>query len=113
MELFLIAVLAIAFLILWNRTGNALDRTRDHMNRLGQEVEFLRNQLAAVVRTATKPEEPKPAQAANVAAPAAAPFTAPASPTPVEPNPPPAEPIATQPHPHPTATPAPPPPALS
>lgn len=57
MELFLIIVLAIALAIVWNSTRNELARTRDNIERLQSEVDFLRSQLAAVVRTTTKPEE--------------------------------------------------------
>ena len=62
MELFLIVVLAIALLVVWNSTRNALDRTRDHIERLGRELDFLRDQLAGLVRNSAKTEEAKPAE---------------------------------------------------
>ena len=50
MELFLIVVLEIAFVIAWNSSGDAFHRTRDTIDRLQREVDFLRSQLAALVR---------------------------------------------------------------
>ncbi|WP_109485939.1 DUF2339 domain-containing protein [Occallatibacter savannae] len=74
MELFLIAVVAVALIILWNRTGAALDRTRSTIDRLQSEIDFLRSQLAALARNTTRSEEPKPAaQPAAQTPPAAAP----------------------------------------
>ena len=64
MELFLIVVLAIALVIVWNSTLDSLGRTRNAIDRLEREIDFLRSQLAAIARTTTKPEEPKHAPAA-------------------------------------------------
>jgi uncharacterized membrane protein len=64
MELFLIVVLAIAFVIVWNSTRNSLGRTRNAIDRLEREIDFLRSQLAAIARTTAKPEQPKHAPAA-------------------------------------------------
>lgn len=110
MELLLIAVLAIALIILWNRTGDALDRTRGNIDRLQSEIEFLHAQLAAISRSAARPEEPKsaaqpiapeqpvaapvpphpapaPAQAAYTAPTPVAPFSPSATTRPIEPAP--------------------------
>ena len=82
MELFLIVVLAIALLIVWNSTRNSLDRTRDNIGRLQSEIDFLRTQLAALVRSGTEPEDSKPARATpQPASHSAAPPQVPAHPT--------------------------------
>jgi len=74
MELLLIAGLAITLIILWNRTGDALDRARSNIDRLQSEIDFLRSQLAALARSTSRPVEPKPeAQSATQTEPAAAP----------------------------------------
>ena len=78
MELFLIVVLAIALVIVRNSSRNALDRMRDNLGRLQSEVDFLRSQLAALVRNTPKSEEPEPAQPPSVPH-----ATAPSSPAPV------------------------------
>ena len=105
MELLLIAVVAIALVILWNRTGDALDRTRGNIDRLQSEIDFLRSQLAAVARNTARAEEPKPAEAPATPQPApAAPHPAPvpsqaahARPTPEAPLAPPTPPMPIQP----------------
>ena len=51
MELLLIAVLAIALIIVWSSTRDALDRTRSNINRLQTEIDFLRSQLSIAFTT--------------------------------------------------------------
>lgn len=109
MELFLIVVLAIAFAIAWNSTRDAFSSTRNTIDQLQREVDFLRSQLAAFVSSTPKTEEPKAApaaphhqtvcaavstqpasvrtvsQTAHSVPPPVAPFTVPPPPKPVDP----------------------------
>lgn len=104
MELFLIVVLAIALLVVWNSTRDAFDRMRNNIDRLQSEVDFLRSQITALAKSGSKLEEPKPAQTAPqpmVESPAPTPakqaahtvpgqvaqFTPPTPPKPIEPSP--------------------------
>lgn len=73
MELSLIVVLAIALVILWNSTRDALDRTRINIDRLQREVDFLRSQLSALTRSAATPEEPQATRSASPQTPPAVP----------------------------------------
>ncbi|HEV2214239.1 MAG TPA: DUF2339 domain-containing protein, partial [Terracidiphilus sp.] len=120
MDYFLIIVLGIVVLSVWNSSRDANERMRDAIDRLERELDFLRSQLAALVRANAKTGEavaPKasaqpesafaapqaPAQAAAQAAHSASPplaaFTPAAAPKPVEP----AVPAPAPPTPQPTA----------
>ncbi len=106
MDFFLIIVLGIVVLSIWNSSRDANERMRDAVDRLERELDFLRSQLAALVRANTKsgeppaqtapaqpagaeavPKAPAPAaaQAAHGATPPIAAFTPIAAPKPVEP----------------------------
>ena len=65
MELLLIVVLGLALVIVWNSSRDAGARTRAALDRLEREVNFLRTQVAALIRaSAGRAEEPKTAAAA-------------------------------------------------
>jgi uncharacterized membrane protein len=57
MDYFLIIVLGILVLSVWNSSRDAIARMRDTINRLESELGFLRSQLAALVRANAKPAE--------------------------------------------------------
>ena len=96
MELLLIVVLGIVLVVLWNTSRNTTERIRETVARLDHEIEFLRSQVAGLVRAAAKVEEARQAetaaaatmqsqvdekrveQAAHAVPPPVAPFTAPA-----------------------------------
>lgn len=128
MEILLLIVLGIALAIVWNSSRDAIARMRYAIDRLEQEVEFLRTQVAALVRTsAARPEQgkdspaapqtaatsasvpasvpkPEPAQAAHAVPSPVAPFTASqvkpaAPPAPSMPSARPAPPVAPSPMP--------------
>lgn len=85
MELLLIAVLAIALIIIWSSTRDALDRTRGNIDRLQSEIDFLRSQLASIARNSVRPEEPKSAaQPVAPQRPAAAPAPSKPAPAPAQ-----------------------------
>jgi uncharacterized membrane protein len=89
MELILIVVLGFALLLVWNSSRDAIDSLRNAVGRLEREVDFLRAQVAGLVRAGSKAEErrpadvavpsvnPEPAQARQAVTAAIAPFTAP------------------------------------
>ena len=105
MDYFLIIVLGIVVLSVWNSSRDANERMRDAVDRLERELEFMRSQLAALVRANAKsgesgerapaqtpsaetvPKAPPPAaaQAAHGAAPPIAAYAPAAAPKPVEP----------------------------
>ncbi|MGA8090794.1 MAG: DUF2339 domain-containing protein [Terracidiphilus sp.] len=122
MDYFLIIVLGIVVLSVWNSSRDANERMRDAVNRLERELDFLRSQLAALVRANAKSGEsvaqsapaqpsgveaapkaatPAAAQAAHSAPPPIAAFTPVATPKPVEP----VVPVPAPPSPQPTAPP--------
>jgi uncharacterized membrane protein len=68
MEIILIVVLGFALLVVWNRSRDAIDGLRDAVGRLEREVDFLRAQVAGLVRAGSKVEERKAAEAAAPAA---------------------------------------------
>ena len=104
MEYFLIIVLGIVVLSVWNSGRNANERLREAVDRLERELDFLRSQLAGLVKANAKPVESavqpasapaatpeaaaKPAtqaaQAAHSVAPAVAAYGPVAAPGPVE-----------------------------
>ncbi|MGA7242036.1 MAG: hypothetical protein WBX19_02585, partial [Terracidiphilus sp.] len=51
MDYFLIIILGIVVLSVWNSSRDANERMRDAVDRLEREIEFLRSQLAALVKT--------------------------------------------------------------
>ncbi|HEY1579864.1 MAG TPA: DUF2339 domain-containing protein [Terracidiphilus sp.] len=104
MEILLIIVLGIALVIVWNSSRDANARTREAIDRLEREVDFLRSQVVGLARTSgTRPEESKaPPAAAPV--PAAAPLVP--KPEPAQAThavPPPFAPFAPAPQPKPAA----------
>jgi hypothetical protein len=50
MDYFLIIVLGIVVLSVWNSSRNTSERLRDAVDRLEREIEFLRSQVAALTR---------------------------------------------------------------
>ncbi len=64
MELLLIVALGVALFVVWNISRRDIDRTREAVDLLEREVDFLRGQLEVVARAARKPEETKPADVA-------------------------------------------------
>src|ERR1035438_6149798 len=103
MDYFLIIVLGIVVLSVWNSSHDSSERLRDAINRLEREIDFLRSQVAALTRDNAKRHEsaaapvepaatslpqparqPEPPQAAHIVTPAMAayrPVTKPAEPT--------------------------------
>ena len=115
MDYFLIIVLGIVVISVWNSSRDANARMRDAVDRLERELDFLRSQLAASVRANAKTGESVPqapaqparaeavprattpvaSQAAHGATPPIAAFTPVTTPKPVEPvAPTPAPPVA-------------------
>ncbi len=112
MDYFLIIVLGIVVLSVWNSSRDTNERMREAVDRLERELEFLRSQLAALMKANVKPSEtagtappasattaakvapkaatqPESAQAAHsIASPIAA-HTPPPQPKPLEPAAPP------------------------
>ena len=64
MDYFLIIVLGIVVLSVWNTSRDANERMREAIDRLDRELDFLRSQLAALVRATVKSGE-SVAQAAS------------------------------------------------
>jgi hypothetical protein len=104
MEYFLIIVLGIVVLSVWNSSRNANERLREAVDRLERELEFLRSQLAGLAKarsgesaaapvpqappeTAPKPvARPEAAQAAHNVTPSIAAYAPVTAPKPVEPR---------------------------
>ena len=115
MDYLLIIVLGIVVVSIWNSNRDAHERLREAIDRLEREIDFLRSQLAALVKANAKQAETKaaaPAAEAAAAKPEAPPQAAQAAhavPTPVQgfPEPLAAKPAAAAP---PTPAPATPPP---
>ena len=100
MEYFLITVLGIVVLTVWNSSRDANERLREAVDRLERELDFLRSQLAGLVKASTRTgESPSPAanaetelepavtplaQAAHSVAPPVAAFTPAVAPQPME-----------------------------
>ncbi len=57
MDYFLIIVLGIVVISVWNSSRDANARMRDAVDRLERELDFLRSQLAALVRANAKSSE--------------------------------------------------------
>ncbi|MGA9584736.1 MAG: DUF2339 domain-containing protein, partial [Terracidiphilus sp.] len=57
MEYFLIIVLGIVVISVWNSSRNANERLRESVDRLERELEFLRSQLAGLLKANTKLRE--------------------------------------------------------
>jgi uncharacterized membrane protein len=57
MDYFLIIVLGIVVVSVWNSSRDAIARMRDAIDRLERELDFLRSQLAGLVRANAKPTE--------------------------------------------------------
>ena len=60
MDYFLIIVLGIVVISVWNSSRDANARMRDAVGRLERELDFLRSQLAALVRANAKTGESVP-----------------------------------------------------
>ena len=81
MDYFLIIVLGIVVLSIWNSGRDTRERLRDAVDRLEREIEFLRSQVAALAR-----DKAPRTEAVTPAVPVAAtPTTAPQAPRPSEP----------------------------
>ena len=50
MDYFLIIILGIVVISVWNSSRDANERMRDAVDRLEREIEFLRSQLAALMK---------------------------------------------------------------
>lgn len=59
MDYLLIVVLGLGFVAMWNRNRDAHERFREAVDRLEREIEFLRSQVAALMKANAKPAEPK------------------------------------------------------
>src|ERR1019366_6463222 len=57
MDYFLIIVLGIVVLSVWNSSRDTSERLREAVDRLEREIEFLRSQVAALTRDNAKPNE--------------------------------------------------------
>ncbi|HEY2468433.1 MAG TPA: DUF2339 domain-containing protein [Terracidiphilus sp.] len=102
MDYLLIVVLGIVVVAMWNSSRDAHERFRDAIDRLEREIEFLRSQVAALMKTNAKPAEtatsssmsegpvamaeapPQPVRAGHAVAPPVQGFTAPVSPRPAQ-----------------------------
>ena len=63
MDFFLIIVLGIVVLSVWNSSRNANERLREAVDRLERELDFLRSQLAGLIKANAKPIESTTQQA--------------------------------------------------
>lgn len=109
MDYFLIIVLGIVVLTIWNSNRDANERLREAVGSLQREIDFLRSQLAAMAKANAKSAEapggatpaqppqrtekepviqPERAQATETLKPAVAAFTAPSQSKPLAPGPP-------------------------
>jgi uncharacterized membrane protein len=122
MDYLLIIVLGIVVLSIWNSNRDAHEQVREAVDRLEREIDFLRSQLAGLVKAngkpaqaASEPATSKPAQqqeplkAAHDAASPVAPFTPPAEPKPAVSTPPASPVVSASPMPGPTPPPVAPP----
>ncbi len=67
MDYFLIIVLGIVIISVWNSGRNANERMRDAIDRLERELDFLRSQLAGLARANAKSSESAPQATAQLA----------------------------------------------